>query len=224
MQTAMNEAFQRAIITAMLAPSQSGVVQQFLVLNVSRDNIVADTLRELSAVNTNDLKKPLKVKFHGEEAEDAGGVTKEFFLLLLREILDPKYGMFKEYEETRAIWFSEDSFEDEEGYLLIGMICGLAIYNFTIINIPFPLALYKKLLKEPVILSDMKGLSPNMANSLQSLLDYNGEDFEEVFGLTFEITREVFGEVKSIPLKPNGAEIAVTHENKYVCEKLETEH
>ena len=45
-----------------------------------------------------------KVKFRGEEAEDAGGVTKEFFLLLLRDILDPKYGMFKVYEETHTIW------------------------------------------------------------------------------------------------------------------------
>jgi len=45
-----------------------------------------------------------KVKFCGEEAEDAGGVTKEFFLLLLRDILDPKYGMFKVYEETQTIW------------------------------------------------------------------------------------------------------------------------
>lgn len=60
------------------------------------------------------------MKFSGEEAEDAGGVTKEFFLLLLREILDPKYGMFKEYEETRAIWFSEESFEEGYMYHLIG--------------------------------------------------------------------------------------------------------
>lgn len=41
-------------------------------------------------------------------------------MLLLKDILDPKYGMFKEYEETRAIWFSEDTFEDEDVYLLIG--------------------------------------------------------------------------------------------------------
>lgn len=41
-------------------------------------------------------------------------------MLLLREILDPKYGMFKEYEETRTMWFSEDSFEEEVMYFLIG--------------------------------------------------------------------------------------------------------
>jgi len=32
-------------------------------------------------------------------------------------------------------------------YALIGVLCGLAIYNFTIIDINLPLALYRKLLK-----------------------------------------------------------------------------
>lgn len=76
----------------------------------------------------------MQVKFHGEEAEDAGGVTKEFFMLLLREILDPKYGMFKEYEETRAIWFSEDTFEDEDVYLLIGKSKQLKLMSTVIWN------------------------------------------------------------------------------------------
>lgn len=107
--------------------------------------------------------KFFQVKFHGEEAEDAGGVKKEFFMLLLREILDPKYGMFKQYDETRTIWFSEDSFEDEVMYSLIGLLCGLAIYNFIIIDLPFPLALYKKLLRERVGLNDIKDMSPVIA-------------------------------------------------------------
>ena len=42
----------------------------------------------------------------GEEAVDAGGVRKEFFLLIMRELLDPKYGMFRYHEESRLIWFS----------------------------------------------------------------------------------------------------------------------
>ncbi|UYV81069.1 HERC4 [Cordylochernes scorpioides] len=40
------------------------------------------------------------------------------------------------------------SFEEDMMFYLIGIICGLAIYNFTIINLPFPLVLYKKLLNE----------------------------------------------------------------------------
>lgn len=48
----------------------------------------------------------VQVVFVGEEAVDAGGVRKEFFLLIMKELLDPKYGMFRYYEESRLIWFS----------------------------------------------------------------------------------------------------------------------
>jgi E3 ubiquitin-protein ligase HERC4 len=114
----------------------------------------------------------MQIKFIGEEAEDAGGVKKEFFILLIREILDPKYGMFKDYDESRLMWFNEGSFEEDLMYFLIGLLCGLAIYNFTIINLPFPLALYKKLLEEKVDLHDLKELSPSEGRSMEQLLEY----------------------------------------------------
>ena len=38
------------------------------------------------------------------------------------------------------------SFEDLQMYTLVGTVCGLAIYNSTIVDLNFPLALYKKLL------------------------------------------------------------------------------
>lgn len=62
------------------------------------------------------------MKFHNEEAEDGGGVRKEFFLLLLREILDPKFGMFQYYPDSRYVWFAEETFEDETMFFLIGKI------------------------------------------------------------------------------------------------------
>lgn len=44
--------------------------------------------------DVSDLKKPLKVKFEGEDGIDEGGVKKEWFQLLVSEIFSPKYGMF----------------------------------------------------------------------------------------------------------------------------------
>uniref|UniRef100_A0A336LYC2 CSON004352 protein n=1 Tax=Culicoides sonorensis TaxID=179676 RepID=A0A336LYC2_CULSO len=212
MQSAANQGFMAMFAGALNRNPSS--IQQYVVLNVTRENIVDDTIRELALYQASDLKKPLKIKFYGEEAEDAGGVRKEFFMLLIKEILDPKYGMFKYYSESRYIWFSEDSFEGEGMYTLIGILCGLAIYNYTIIDLPFPIALYKKLLKEPVNLSDIKILSPVLGNSLQSILDYEASDLIDVFNLTFEISREVFGETKTFELKPGGDSIYVTQENK----------
>jgi E3 ubiquitin-protein ligase HECTD2 len=40
-----------------------------------------------------DLKKKLRVTFVGEHGLDMGGLTKEWFLLLLRQIFLPDYGI-----------------------------------------------------------------------------------------------------------------------------------
>ncbi|XP_050097648.1 probable E3 ubiquitin-protein ligase HERC4 isoform X1 [Anopheles aquasalis] len=214
MHKAIHTPTANSILPSLFFPSIP-VAQQFIVLNVTRENIVEDTIRELSQYGANDLKKPIKIKFCGEEGEDAGGVRKEFFMLLLRDILDPKYGMFKSFDESRTIWFTEDYFEGDAGmFALIGILCGLAIYNFTIIALPFPLALYKKLLGEEVDMSDLRELMPTVARSMQSLLDYGEPDLADVFQLTFSTTRDYFGELQTIPLKPGGEDLRVTQENK----------
>lgn len=48
-----------------------------------------------------------QVQFEGEEGVDDGGVQKEFFMLLIKEILNPDFGMFYEEEESKLIWFRE---------------------------------------------------------------------------------------------------------------------
>lgn len=193
-----------------------------LICAVRRDHIVEDTLTFIACVpDMKDFKKPLKVKFDGEEADDAGGVRKEFFLLLLKEILDPKYGMFKEYEETHTIWFHPYCFEDMGMFFMIGVLCGLAIYNFTIINLPFPLVLYKKLLSDEFgSVEDLEDLSPSLAKGLRDLLAYDGNDVEDVFSLNFAVVEDVFGEPTTHELKPNGETIPVTNENREEYVKL----
>jgi len=49
---------------------------------------------------------------------------------------------------------------------------------------------------------------------LHSLLDYEGDDLEDVFCLNFVVSRDVFGEVKTDELKPGGADVPVTQKNK----------
>lgn len=185
-----------------------------LILDVRREHIVRDTLSEISLYPPHEMKKPLKVKFSQEDAEDAGGVRKEFFLLLMREILDPKYGMFEFYEDTNVIWFKCQSFEDSNMFMLIGVICGLAIYNSTIIDFPFPVCLYKKLLNKKLNLDDLRGLQPTVARGLQDLLDYTEDDLSEVFSLYFQLIEHSFGETRTVDLIHNGSTIEVTQENK----------
>jgi E3 ubiquitin-protein ligase HECTD2 len=71
-------------------------VSQFLVLKVRRDCLIEDSLRSVSEVigsGQEDIKKGLRIEFLGEEGVDAGGLRKEWFLLLVREVFDPNHGM-----------------------------------------------------------------------------------------------------------------------------------
>jgi hypothetical protein len=52
-----------------------------------------DALDEIARQRPRDLFKPLRVHFIGEAGIDAGGLKKEFFQLLLAELLCPDYGM-----------------------------------------------------------------------------------------------------------------------------------
>lgn len=108
MQMAVDQAHRQNLSSLFLPVFES--VNPCLIVMVRRDNIVGDAVEVLRKTKNVDYKKPLKVIFVGEEAVDAGGVRKEFFLLIMRELLDPKYGMFRYYEESRLIWFSDKTF------------------------------------------------------------------------------------------------------------------
>uniref|UniRef100_A0A8C5ECY0 HECT domain-containing protein n=1 Tax=Gouania willdenowi TaxID=441366 RepID=A0A8C5ECY0_GOUWI len=178
----------------------------YLVLHVRRSHLVSDTLREIAVYSDVDLKKPLKVIFDGEEAVDAGGVTKEFFLLLLKELMDPVYGMFTSYKESNLLWFSDKCFVEQNWFHLIGIICGLAIYNSTVVDLHFPLVLYKKLLDVPHTLDDFKELSPTEA----SVITFGS--FITCHHWT--ITRENYGLTEVKELIPGGESIAVDKNNR----------
>ncbi|XP_040822998.1 probable E3 ubiquitin-protein ligase HERC3 isoform X2 [Ochotona curzoniae] len=213
MQVAVNGAnLQNVFMLLTLEPLLAR--SPFLVLHVRRNNLVGDALRELSIHSDIDLKKPLKVIFDGEEAVDAGGVTKEFFLLLLKELLNPIYGMFTYYQDSNLLWFSDTCFVEHNWFHLIGITCGLAIYNSTVVDLHFPLALYKKLLNVQPGLEDLKELSPTEGRSLQELLDYPGEDVEEAFCLNFTICRESYGVIEQKKLIPGGDKVTVCKENR----------
>ena len=64
-----------------------------------------------------------QVSFENEAGQDEGGVRKEFFMLLMRDLTCPDYGMFSEFPESRLVWFNEFSLEGSEQFYLIGGLC-----------------------------------------------------------------------------------------------------
>ncbi|KJE95518.1 ubiquitin ligase E3A isoform 1 [Capsaspora owczarzaki ATCC 30864] len=195
----------------------------YLRVLVRRDHIIEDVLLQLSHKDPSQLKHRLRVRFVDEEGVDEGGVQKEFFQLIFRDILAPKFGMFEYEEETRNMWFRkaiDDTLQGE--YVLVGLLIGLAIYNRVMLDLHFPLVIYKKLLGKPVTFADLQVAQPALAHGLQELLEYDG-DVEATFCRTFQLSYDVFGATKTHDLKPNGDSIPVTNENRHEFVQLYTD-
>ncbi|CAB1338067.1 unnamed protein product [Coregonus sp. 'balchen'] len=195
----------------------------FLNIKVRRPQLVSDSLDEL-ARNRADLKKKLKVTFVGEAGLDMGGLTKEWFLLLIRQIFHTDYGMFTFFKDSHCHWFSSWKCDN---YSEFRLLMGLAVYNSITLDIRFPPCVYKKLLTPPVVpcdpdtpvgmatltLDDLQQVMPDLAHGLAELLSYEG-NVEEDFCTTFQVSQEELGVMKSYNLKPGGDKIPVTNQNR----------
>jgi len=198
----------------------------FLLLRVRRSHLLVDSLDSIMAMKINDprdFKKPLKLKFEGEAGIDEGGLVKEWFQLLVSEIFSPKYGMFVRNESNEFYFFDHRS-QDINEYYLLGTVLGLAIYNGIILDVHFPLVVYKKLRGQAIELSDLAELDIGLYEGLKQLQVYKNNDIEDIFDLNFEISYENYdGAKKTHSLIPNGKDVTVTLANRdqYIAFYLE---
>lgn len=194
--------------------------EPYLRLKVRRDHLIDDALVELEMIamgNPKDLKKQLVVEFANEQGIDEGGVSKEFFHLVVEQIFNPDYGMFVFNDDTRTMWFNSTSFENEAQFSLIGIVLGLAIYNNIILAVNFPMVVYRKLMGIKGSFRDLQDWNPTIYKSLLDMLNYQNNDMEEVFMQTFRINyQDVFGNLLTHDLKSDSENLYVNQDNKQV--------
>lgn len=131
----------------------------FISLSIRRSHLIQDSLQQLSEYKE-ELKKPLRISFVDEPGIDLSGLTKEWLLLLCRQLFDPQvrcsysfslssifllislsiqFGMFILNEETQLMWFNPSTLESVDEFYLVGLAIGLAIYNGVTLDVPLPL-------------------------------------------------------------------------------------
>ncbi|ORZ35703.1 hypothetical protein BCR44DRAFT_1461039 [Catenaria anguillulae PL171] len=224
-----------------------GVQSPYLDLVVRRDHAVRDTLVQLAGVSDRrDLRKQLRVSFVGEPGVDEGGVARELLALVMRGLLDPVYGMFAAAGAGDAVaWFVPDvvafsgqttsdvpadnvesgassDARTEEEYELAGKVCGVALYNSIVLQVHFPLVLFKKLLGEPLTIDDLAEIDPQLAQGMRTLANFQG-DVQSTYCRTFTVEEERLGGGARtvVELIPNGASVDLTNDNrKLYMEKL----
>uniref|UniRef100_A0A7M4F7D1 HECT-type E3 ubiquitin transferase n=1 Tax=Crocodylus porosus TaxID=8502 RepID=A0A7M4F7D1_CROPO len=185
-------------------------------MKLHRNNIFEESYRRIMSVKRPDvLKARLWIEFESEKGLDYGGVAREWFFLLSKEMFNPYYGLF-EYSATDnyTLQINPNSGlcnEDHLSYFtFIGRVAGLAVYHGKLLDGFFIRPFYKMMLGKPITLKDMESVDSEYYNSLKWILENDPTELD----LMFCIDEENFGQTYQVDLKPNGSDIMVTNENK----------
>ncbi|XP_068142522.1 E3 ubiquitin-protein ligase Nedd-4 isoform X5 [Drosophila tropicalis] len=185
-------------------------------IRIRRTSILEDSYRIISSVTKTDLlKTKLWVEFEGETGLDYGGLAREWFYLLSKEMFNPYYGLF-EYSamDNYTLQINNGSGLCNEEHLsyfkFIGRIAGMAVYHGKLLDAFFIRPFYKMMLQKSIDLKDMESVDTEYYNSLMWIK----ENDPRILELTFCLDEDVFGQKSQHELKTGGANIEVTNENK----------
>ncbi|KIH57738.1 sodium pump decarboxylase, gamma subunit [Ancylostoma duodenale] len=196
-------------------------------VQVRRSQIFSDSFRELYRLRPNEWKHRFYIIFQaldflGEEGQDAGGLLREWFSVITREIFNPNYALFitapgdmVTYMINKASYINP---EHLDYFKFVGRLIAKAIYDNKLLDCYFTRAFYKHILNLPVRYQDIESEDPAFYNSLEFLLNNPIDDLG--LDLSFSLEVEEFG-VRSIrDLKLDGRKIDVTDANKEEYVKL----
>jgi E3 ubiquitin-protein ligase HUWE1 len=150
--------------------------QSTLQLNVRRARVFEDSFQVLQRKTGEQIKYgKLSVRFYDEEGVDAGGLTREWFTILARQMFNPDYALFQPcaadnmtYQPNRA---SSINPEHLSFFKFVGRIIGKAIFDGRLLDAYFARSLYRQLLGKPVDYRDVEWVDPEYYKSLIWILE-----------------------------------------------------
>uniref|UniRef100_A0A672SAA7 E3 ubiquitin-protein ligase n=1 Tax=Sinocyclocheilus grahami TaxID=75366 RepID=A0A672SAA7_SINGR len=185
-------------------------------MKLHRNNILEESYRRIMSMKRPDsLKARLWIEFESEKGLDYGGVAREWFFLLSKEMFNPYYGLF-EYSATDnyTLQINPNSGlcnEDHLSYFkFIGRVAGMAVYHGKLLDGFFIRPFYKMMLVKQITLNDMESVDSEYYNSLKWILENDPTELD----LRFCIDEDNFGQTYQVDLKPSGSDMVVTNDNK----------
>ncbi|KAL8895002.1 MAG: hypothetical protein Q9192_003906 [Flavoplaca navasiana] len=191
--------------------------QPALQLNIRRDQVFLDSYKFMHFKSGEEIKYgKLNIRFHGEEGVDAGGVSREWFQVLSRQMFNPAYALFIPVASDKTTFhpnrLSHINEEHLDFFKFIGRIIGKALYEGRALDCHFSRAVYKRILGKTVSIKDMETLDLDYYKSLLWMLE---NDITDVITETFSMETDAFGVTETVDLIENGRNIPVTEENKH---------
>lgn len=194
-------------------------------LQVRRDRVFEESFHQFRSKSGEELRGRLQVNFEGEEGIDAGGLAREWYQVVARDIFNPNYVLFSAVADGATFQpnpMSMININHLDYFKFVGRVIGKAVVDKQLMDAHFTRSFYKHLLGVPVDYHDIEALEPDYYKSLKQILELP----MDVLGieLTFSAETQTFGKHEIVDLIPNGRQILVTDDNKADYVRLITKH
>ncbi|XP_036596594.1 E3 ubiquitin-protein ligase HUWE1-like, partial [Trichosurus vulpecula] len=193
-----------------------GLRKEDMAVHVRRDHVFEDSYRELHRKSPEEMKNRLYIVFEGEEGQDAGGLLREWYMIISREMFNPMYALFRTSPGDRVTYTINPSSHCNPNHLsyfkFVGRIVAKAVYDNRLLECYFTRSFYKHILGKSVRYTDMESEDYHFYQGLVYLLENDVSSLG--YDLTFSTEVQEFGVCEVRDLKPNGSNTLVTEENK----------
>ncbi|CAO1370647.1 unnamed protein product [Diamesa hyperborea] len=193
-----------------------GIRREELAVHVHRVNVFEDSFRELYRRNPEEWKNRFYIVFEDEEGQDAGGLLREWYMIISREIFNPMYALFCVSPGDRVTYMINTSSHCNPNHLcyfkFVGRVIAKAIYDNKLLECYFTRSFYKHILGIQVKYTDMESEDYEFYRGLVYLMENTVDTLG--YDLTFSLEIQEFGVTEVRELIPNGGNIQVTEQNK----------
>lgn len=107
-----------------------GIRREELAVHVHRVNVFEDSFRELYRRNPEEWKNRFYIVFEDEEGQDAGGLLREWYMIISREIFNPMYALFTVSPGDRVTYMINPSSHCNPNHLCYFKFVGRVIGEF----------------------------------------------------------------------------------------------
>ena len=172
-------------------------------------------------------KKVLQVTFQNEMSQDMGGVSREFFTTIMKELLSDAFGLFSVAQTEQFSYKIADLSREIQGheqfYFFFGKLLAKALFDRVPLNVCLNRSIYMAILGKIKPLDyqnikDFKHIDEAVHSSLTFILENDLNEYTDYIDINFTMTQDTSG--TEIELKENGAHIKVVNENKEEFAKL----
>jgi hypothetical protein len=213
---------------SIFSANDSGTNAPATRLAIHRASLLADSMSVLGTMTVAQARAGVRVEFLGEQGIDAGGVYREWFLLLNEAIIQPDAGIFVCVDKQDQAFYLNPQSRAILGenhlmhFFAAGRVLGRALLEGNVTGFHLALPLLKIILGLPVGFGDLQYFDPDAYKNLCWLLDNDGVD---MLGLDFTVTEtQPNGRPRDVELKLGGGDIDVTDANKREYVELKTQY